>query len=73
VRQHICTLLLCFACPGLRAAAPTLPSYFLRVWQTEDGLPENVMTAIAAPPPPTSKKARRQKPANPPRQKKETI
>ncbi len=23
-----------------------MPSYFLRVWQTEDGLPENVVTAI---------------------------
>ena len=33
-------------CPGLRAADSTLPSYFLRVWQTEDGLPENVVTAI---------------------------
>ena len=44
--RHICALLLCIACPGLRAAAPTLPSYFPRVWQTGDGLPENTVTAI---------------------------
>lgn len=43
---RICTLLLCFAGPGTGAAAPTLPSYYLRTWQTEDGLPENVVTAI---------------------------
>ena len=43
---RICTLLLCFAGPGPGAAAPTLPSYYLRTWHTEDGLPENVVTAI---------------------------
>jgi len=42
----VCALLLCLAGLGLCAATPTLPSYFLRVWQTEDGLPENVVTAI---------------------------
>src|SRR5271155_5807073 len=50
VRRHakpLCALLLCLVCPGLLCAAtPPLPSYFLRVWQTENGLPDNAVTAI---------------------------
>ena len=42
----MCAWLLCFVGFGLCAATPTLPNYFLRVWQTEDGLPENVVQAI---------------------------
>lgn len=50
VRRHakpLCALLLCLVCPGLLCAAtPPLPSYFLRVWQTENGLPDNAVTTI---------------------------
>ena len=42
----MCALLLCLACFGLRAAPPPLPSYFPRVWQTEDGLPDNAVSAV---------------------------
>ena len=41
-----CALLVCLAGLGRGAAPPTLPSYSHRVWQTEDGLPENVVTAV---------------------------
>ena len=44
--RHNGVLLLCLACLSLPAAELTLPSYFIRNWQTEDGLPENVVTAI---------------------------
>jgi signal transduction histidine kinase/ligand-binding sensor domain-containing protein len=37
--------LLC-AVPLLKAAGPSLPGYFTRVIQTEDGLPHNAVTAI---------------------------
>ncbi|MGD0613884.1 MAG: two-component regulator propeller domain-containing protein, partial [Verrucomicrobiota bacterium] len=35
-------------CASLRlfAATPPLPNYFMRVWQTEEGLPENAVTAV---------------------------
>ena len=49
VRRHIppiCALLLCLACLGLRAAMPPAPGYFLRVWQTEDGLPDNAVAVV---------------------------
>src|SRR5690348_9338842 len=39
-------LLLCVAGSALEAAGPSLPNYFLRRWQTEDGLPHNAVTAI---------------------------
>ena len=39
-------MLCCFTGPNLCAAAPLLPNYFTRIWQTEDGLPDNAVTAI---------------------------
>lgn len=35
-------------CVSLRlfGATPPLPNYFIRVWQTEDGLPQNAVTAV---------------------------
>ena len=42
----VCALLLGLACLVLRADTPPLPSYFLRVWQTEDGLPDNAVSAV---------------------------
>ena len=32
--------------PGLWAAAPDDPGYFSHVWQTEDGLPQNAVSAV---------------------------
>jgi ligand-binding sensor domain-containing protein/signal transduction histidine kinase len=42
----VCALLLGLARPGLCADVPPLPSYFLRVWQTQDGLPDNAVSAV---------------------------
>ena len=45
-RRGLFTLLLC--CHGLAAGAeePKLPSYFPRTWKTDNGLPDNAVTAV---------------------------
>jgi signal transduction histidine kinase/ligand-binding sensor domain-containing protein len=42
----VCAALIFITCPVLHAAAPQLPSYFLRVRQTEEGLPHNAVSAV---------------------------
>jgi signal transduction histidine kinase/ligand-binding sensor domain-containing protein len=41
-----CAMLLGLTHPDLRAASPSLPSYFTRILRAEDGLPHNAVTAI---------------------------
>jgi signal transduction histidine kinase/ligand-binding sensor domain-containing protein len=42
----IFALLVFFSRENISTAAPALPNYFTRSWQTEDGLPQNKVTAV---------------------------
>src|SRR5262249_25433678 len=42
----LCVGLLLLSAPRVHASKPALPNYFIRTWQTQEGLPHNAVNSI---------------------------